>query len=52
MKLPGELIHIILEFSDVKCCMCFKLLNIMKISSWNNKYIHRKCKDDLELLML
>jgi len=52
MDLPIELINLILEFSDVKCCMCFKLLNINKICLWNKKYIHKKCLTNLELLML
>ena len=52
MDLPIELINLILEFSDVKCCMCFKLLNINKICLWNKKYIHKKFLTNLELLML
>ena len=52
MNLPIELISVILEFAEIKCCMCFKLLNVRKICYWNNKYIHRKCITNLELLML
>jgi len=52
MDLPIELINLILEFSDVKCCMCFKFLNINEICLWNKKYIHQKCITNLELLML
>ena len=52
MQLPIELINIILDLADIKCCMCFKLLNINKISIWNNRYIHKKCITDLEMLML
>ena len=53
MNIPIEIIYVIFEYADVRCCMCQDILNYYKFCSWNNKYYgHKKCIENLQKLML